>query len=222
MDQSKLRISIRRPVTVIMLFLGMIVFGIKSYQELSLNLLPDISYPTLTIRTEYPEAAPEEVENFISRPVEEALSTVDNLVEISSISSAGISEVILEFTWDTDMDFALLDVQKRTGSYGTDDEIASLDVTQEDPQALPVARIAVTSDEYADLDERRAGTAAMGAWPRSGCWLQDRCLDPGRVPAVLLEDRVARRQEQRGQGRQLHELSVVGVLESPERVAGGY
>ena len=143
MNQSKLRISIRRPVTVIMLFLGMIVFGVKSYKELSLNLLPDISYPTLTIRTEYPEAAPEEVENFISRPVEEALSTVDNLVEISSISSAGISEVILEFTWDTDMDFAGLDVREKLDRINLPEEAIKPTILRYNPALDPILRVGI-------------------------------------------------------------------------------
>ena len=60
--------------------------------------------------------------------------------------------MVAEFAWDADMDFALLDVQKRLGAYATDDEVTTLEATQEDPQALPVARIAVTSETAQDLD----------------------------------------------------------------------
>src|SRR6266511_2403135 len=68
--------------------------------------MPELNYPTLTVRTEYPGAAPEEVENEISRPIEEALGVIGGLNKISSISRAGISDVVLEFVWGTNMDKA--------------------------------------------------------------------------------------------------------------------
>ena len=92
-----------RPVAVLMVFLAAIVFGYFSLGQLPVTLMPEMSYPTLTVRTEYPGAAPEEVENDISRPIEEALGVVGGLNEISSISRAGVSDVVLEFVWGTPM-----------------------------------------------------------------------------------------------------------------------
>ena len=92
-----------RPVAVLMVFLAAIVFGYFSLRQLPVTLMPEMSYPTLTVRTEYPGAAPEEVENDISRRIEEALGVVGGLNEISSISRAGVSDVILEFVWGTSM-----------------------------------------------------------------------------------------------------------------------
>jgi len=92
-----------RPVAVLMVFLAAVVFGYFSLGQLPITLMPEMSYPTLTVRTEYPGAAPEEVENDISRPIEEALGVVSGLNEISSISRAGVSDVILEFVWGTSM-----------------------------------------------------------------------------------------------------------------------
>ena len=92
-----------RPVAVLMVFLAAVVFGYFSLGQLPVTLMPEMSYPTLTVRTEYPGAAPEEVENDISRPIEEALGVVGGLNEISSISRAGVSDVILEFVWGTSM-----------------------------------------------------------------------------------------------------------------------
>ena len=92
-----------RPVAVLMVFLAAIVFGYFSLIQLPVTLMPEMSYPTLTVRTEYPGAAPEEVENDISRRIEEALGVVGGLNEISSISRAGVSDVILEFVWGTSM-----------------------------------------------------------------------------------------------------------------------
>ena len=92
-----------RPVAVLMVFTAAVVFGYFSFNRLPVTLMPELTYPTLTVRTEYPGAAPEEVENDVSRRIEEALGVVAGLNRISSISRAGISDVILEFTWGTDM-----------------------------------------------------------------------------------------------------------------------
>jgi len=92
-----------RPVAVLMVFLSAVVFGFFSFKRLPINLMPELNYPTLTVRTEFPGAAPEEVENEISRPIEEALGVVGGLNKISSISRAGMSDVVLEFVWGTDM-----------------------------------------------------------------------------------------------------------------------
>ena len=93
----------KRPVAVLMVFLSAVVFGFFSFKRLPVNLMPELNYPTLTVRTEFAGAAPEEVENEISRPIEEALGVIGGLNKISSISRAGMSDVVLEFVWGTDM-----------------------------------------------------------------------------------------------------------------------
>jgi len=144
---DKLRISIRRPVAVAMIFLGAVVFGMNSYQELALNLMPDLSYPTLTVRTEYPEAAPEEVENFVSRPLEEALGTVSSLVEIRSISSAGSSEVLLDFSWGTNMDIVSLDVREKMDRVFFPEGVARPTILRYNPALDPILRFGVYGDQ---------------------------------------------------------------------------
>ena len=68
--------AIGRPVTIVMLMVAMVLFGSIAFQRLPINLLPDITYPTLTVRTEFVGAAPNEIENLISEPVEEAVGVV--------------------------------------------------------------------------------------------------------------------------------------------------
>lgn len=145
-----------------MVFLGAVVFGLKSYQQLPLNLMPDLSYPTLTVRTEYPEAAPEEVENFVSRPLEEALGTVSDLVEIRSVSSAGLSEVMLEFTWGTDMDFASLDVREKMDRVQMPEEVERPMILQYNPALDPILRVGL----YGDLDLAGLRRIAEKEWKR--------------------------------------------------------
>ena len=108
-----IRFSIRHPVTILMATIAAVLFGMVSLGRLSVNLLPEISYPTLTIQTDYPDAAPAEVETFITEPLEEAVSVVQGLRSIHSISQSGVSQVVLEFSWDTNMDFASLDVREK-------------------------------------------------------------------------------------------------------------
>jgi len=133
--------SIRRPITTAMLFLALIVFGLKSYQELSLNFLPDITYPTLTVHTKYPSAAPEEVEHLVSVPLEEAVGTVGGLVKMNSISSSGLSEIILEFDWRTDMDMASLDVREKLDRVYMPDEVEKPVILRYNPSLDPIIRL---------------------------------------------------------------------------------
>jgi hydrophobic/amphiphilic exporter-1 (mainly G- bacteria), HAE1 family len=103
----------RRRVTVGMVTLTFVLFGWIALSGLKVNLLPDLTYPTLTVRTEYEGAAPMEIENLISQPVEEAIGVVKNLRKIHSVSRTGQSDVILEFAWGTNMDQAGLDVRDK-------------------------------------------------------------------------------------------------------------
>ncbi|MBL7649120.1 MAG: efflux RND transporter permease subunit [Candidatus Hydrogenedentes bacterium] len=144
------RLAIRRPVTTAMIFLTMIVFGVRSYQQLPINLMPDMDYPTLTVRTEYEGAAPEVVENLVTRPLEEMLSIVTGLVEISSVSSPGTSEIILEFTWDTDMSAAQQDVRDRLDLFEAPQELTEKPVIlRYDPTLDPIMQVAITTPDLA-------------------------------------------------------------------------
>ncbi len=96
-----------------MIFVATVVFGFVALGRLNLKLLPDISYPTLTVQTEYPDAAPSEVENFVTRPLEEAVGVVSGLRAVRSVSKPGMSEITLEFTWKTQMQYIALDVRDK-------------------------------------------------------------------------------------------------------------
>lgn len=106
-------VSIRRKVTIAMFTIGVLLFGMVSLSRLNVNLLPELSYPTLTIRTEFEGAAPVEVENLITKPVEEAVGVVKGVQQVRSISRPGQSDVVLEFAWGTDMNIANLDVMAK-------------------------------------------------------------------------------------------------------------
>ena len=110
---SIVKLAVKRPVAIAMFTAAILLFGMVSLSRLSVNLLPELSYPTLTIRTDYEGAAPAELEQLVSKPVEEAVGVVKGVKSVKSISRAGQSDVVLQFAWGTDMDFASLEVRDK-------------------------------------------------------------------------------------------------------------
>lgn len=139
--------SIRRPVTVLVLFIAVVVFGWVGFGRLAVDLLPDITYPSLTVRTDYEGAAPNEIENLITRPIEDAVGVVNNVVRVVSSSRADLSEVTLEFGWDTDMDLAALDVRERLDVVRLPLDAPRPTLLRYDPSLDPILRFGLTGNE---------------------------------------------------------------------------
>jgi len=145
-------LSIRRPVTVFIFSVAAVVFGIVAFRNLAVNLLPDISYPSLTVRTTYEGTAPVEIESLLTRPIENAVGVVNNVVRVTSSSRADVSEVTLEFAWDTDMDFAALDVRDRLDRVRLPLGAELPVLLRYDPSLDPIIRIGIYgSNELARL-----------------------------------------------------------------------
>ncbi len=142
-----IELSIRRKVTIAMFTVGILLFGIVSLSRLNVNLLPELSYPTLTIRTELQGAAPIEVENLITKPVEEAVGVVKGVQQVRSISRAGQSDVVLEFTWGTDMNIANLDVMSKLDAVQLPLEAEKPVTLRFDPTLDPIMRYALYYDD---------------------------------------------------------------------------
>lgn len=105
--------SIKKPVTTVMIFIGVLLFGVISLIKLPQELFPPITYPQLTVFTGYANAAPEEIETLLTKPIEEAVGTVSGLKSVRSISKEGTSLVMGEFDWDQNMDFASLRTREK-------------------------------------------------------------------------------------------------------------
>ncbi len=161
-------VSIRRRVTVVMFTLAVILFGVVSFLRLKINLLPDLTYPTLTVRTEYVGAAPAEIENLISKPIEEALGVVKNVTRVSSISRSGQSDVVLEFDWGTDMDYAGLDVREKLDALQLPLEVRRPSVLRFDPSLDPVMRFGL----HQDLPKKGVPPGGSDGEPGSGAVAQ--------------------------------------------------
>mgnify|MGYP000861566153 FL=1 len=141
------RFSVKKPVTITMMILIVIVIGVVSFSKLQIDLLPQMELPYVMVQTSYQGAGPEEIENIISRPLEQTLSTVENIEGIMSISSEGSSLLLMQFAFNTDMDEIMLQIRERVDVIkgflpdGTSSPLA----LKLDPNALPIVQLAVSS-----------------------------------------------------------------------------
>ncbi len=109
--------SVKRKVTITMLILIIVVVGAIAYTKLGLDLMPSIEYPTLTVITSYKGASPEDVEQLVTKPLEEIVSSVTRVKEVKSVSQEGLSMITVEFEWGTDMDAAAQDIRDRIARF---------------------------------------------------------------------------------------------------------
>jgi HAE1 family hydrophobic/amphiphilic exporter-1 len=137
-------LAVRRRVSVVMASLAVIAFGIVGYQRLSLELFPDITYPSLTVQTDFPDTAPQEVENLVTRPIEEAVGVLRGLQTIHSVSRPGVSEVTLEFEWGSDMDLLSMEVREKLDRLILPEEATDPIVLRFDPSLDPIIRLALS------------------------------------------------------------------------------
>jgi len=145
-NKSRFEFTTRRPVAIVMIVVGIAVFGFVSLKQLSWDLMPEISYPSFTVRTEYPGAAPEEVENVVSRPLEEQLSLIKDLISITSVSRPEQSDIILEFTWNANLDRAAQEIREKLDQVFLDQAVEKPMILRYDPSLDPLLRIGITSD----------------------------------------------------------------------------
>jgi len=105
--------SVERPVTVLMIALIIVVLGGLFFSKLGLDLLPDIKYPMVSVVTTYPGVASEDIEELLTKPIEDVVSTIKGVKSVKSFSQEGLSVVMVEFNWGTDLDLAAQDVRDK-------------------------------------------------------------------------------------------------------------
>lgn len=143
-------VVVTRPVAVTMFMLSLAVFGYVSFGKLPMDLLPEISYPTLTVRTTFPGAAPEDVEDRISERIQEQLSTLPKLVRSVSISRAETSDIVLDFDWGTNMTFAVQDVRDKLDGVFLPQGSERPLILRYDPNRDPILRIGLSTARELD------------------------------------------------------------------------
>ncbi|SHI14496.1 efflux RND transporter permease subunit [Ferrimonas marina] len=156
---SLIRTSVKRPVTVWMGILTLLLFGMVGFSRLAVTLLPEMNYPTLTVRTLYPGAAPIEVEQLVSKPLEESVGIVKGLRRMTSTSRAGLSDLQLEFEWGTPMDIAALEVREKLDAIWLPLDVDKPLILRFNPNLDPILRLGVKSP-LAD----EASLVALRSW----------------------------------------------------------
>ncbi len=149
-------VATRRRVAISMAAVTLVLFGLIALQDLKVNLLPDLSYPTLTVRTEYRGAAPEEIETLLTRPVEEAVGVVKSVRTVKSVSRAGQSDVILDFAWGTDMDRSGLEVREKLEVLQLPVEAGRPLLLRFNPATDPIMRFGLVYGEDSGLADESA------------------------------------------------------------------
>ncbi|MEO0157552.1 MAG: efflux RND transporter permease subunit, partial [candidate division WOR-3 bacterium] len=144
------RFSVDHPVTITMLVGILVVMGMLSLSRMGQDLMPDISFPTVTVVTQYEGASPEEVEKLVTQPVEGACALISGVQKVSSTSAEGVSTVTLEFEWGTDIDVASQDVREKLGMIEKylPEEAERPAVYKFDPSMMPAIEYALYSDKF--------------------------------------------------------------------------
>jgi len=227
-------ISIKRPVFATMMMVTLVVLGIVAYQRLSLDEYPDVTYPVIIVQTSYPGTSPEVMERQISRPIEQAVNTVQGMYEVSSTSLEGISIVRLQFNLGADVKGAQQDVQAKVSGIRRQlpPDIDEPVVRHFDPNDSPIISIAVQSTErplreITDMaDEtivtRLQAVPGVGAVNRTGG--SERVIRVQLDPAALSSYRVSPQQVMQALQRENQEVPAgrvdYGEVERLVRVTG--
>lgn len=149
-------LSVRRPVTIAMVTLIVILLGIVSLTRLPIDLFPEIKVPVAIVQTSYSGAGPQEIEKLITRPIEESIGTVANIEDVQSISSEGSSVVVAQFNFGTDMDFASLEMREKVDmvkGFLPEDANDPM-VLKIDPNSMPIIETSLSGSK--DLSKLQA------------------------------------------------------------------
>jgi hydrophobic/amphiphilic exporter-1 (mainly G- bacteria), HAE1 family len=159
--------TVRRPVATIMVAVGVFLFGLLSLREVPLDLLPDLSYPAITIEVPFAGASPQEVESLVVRPVEDAVSVSGGLVRMRSTCLAGRGRLSLHFRWGTRMDVAALEVREKLQQVQLPEGASAPQVLRFDPGLEPILRVGLRpKQEQAGQDARERNQAGLIALRR--------------------------------------------------------
>ncbi len=191
--------SVKKPVTTILIFIGVIIFGLFALSRTSIDLYPDIETNTIMVFTTYAGASAEDIETNVTRVLEDALNTVSDLKTITSTSRDNMSIVVLEFTWGTDIDVATNDVRDKLDmvKQALPDDVENPIIFKFSTDMIPVVIMSATAKESTDalyklLDDRVAnplnringvGTVAIAGAPKREVHVD---VDPQKLDAYNL------------------------------------
>jgi len=144
--------SVKRPLTIIMVFLVVLMFGGIGYSKMPANLMPDIDVPVALVMTQWSGAGPEDIDDQISEPIEKSLSSISNVKTTVSKSSEGVSMVVAQFEYGTDVDEKLNDIRSKidTVKMTLPDDVDTPSILKMDMNAQAIAQIVVSGEGSSD------------------------------------------------------------------------
>ena len=149
------KFAVSNPVTICMVVLAILLLGKISYDQLSVDLLPDLNNPRLFIELKAGERPPEEIEKQFVKNMESMAIRQSDVTQVSSVVKAGSARITVEYTWTKDMDEAFLDLQKAMNPFSQNKDITELKITQHDPNQSPVILIGLSHQRITDMAELR-------------------------------------------------------------------
>ena len=149
------KFAVSNPVTICMVVLAILLLGKISYDQLSVDLLPDLNNPRLFIELKAGERPPEEIEKQFVKNMESMAIRQSDVTQVSSVVKAGSARITVEYTWTKDMDEAFLDLQKAMNPFSQNKDITELKITQHDPNQSPVILIGLSHQTITDMAELR-------------------------------------------------------------------
>lgn len=146
------KFSVKRPVTVAMVSLVLILFGVVSITRMSVDLMPKMELPIIAVMTTYDGAGPEEIEELVTKPIENSMAGISGIDTISSSSSAGVSLVMMMFDYETNLDSATNSVRDKleTAKMMMPDEVEDFTIMKLDMNSMPILMIGVSGDRSLD------------------------------------------------------------------------
>ena len=150
-----IKFAVGNPVTICMVVFALLLLGKVSYDQLSVDLLPDLNNPRLFIELKAGERPPEEIEKQFVKNMESMAIRQSDVTQVSSVIKAGTARITVEYTWTKDMDEAFLDLQKAMNPFAQNKDITELKITQHDANLSPVVLVGMSHQSITDMAESK-------------------------------------------------------------------
>jgi HAE1 family hydrophobic/amphiphilic exporter-1 len=144
------RLSIKRPLTMLMIIITLVIMGYQGYTYLKLQRFPDMEMPMVSVSVSYPGASPEDVKDQVIIPLEDAVAGVSGLDQMSSTASEGIGTVMLEFVYGTNNEQAAIDIERRVSSIQLPDDASKPTIFKADTGSMPIMVLTLNGPQGQD------------------------------------------------------------------------
>lgn len=151
------KFSVKKPFTIVVAIILVLILGVVSYTNMSIDLIPSFNLPYAVISTTYAGASPEQVEQTVTEPMEQGMASISNIKEVSSVSAENVSMVILEFNENTNMDSAMIEMRETLDMITTyfPEEVGNSTIMKINPDMMPVLSMAVSVDGMSSAESAR-------------------------------------------------------------------